>query len=89
VKEKYQLLIQAQFFNVFNRTFIPTPGVGTSTTAPSCSNPFPGYSAPTNTSCTAPGAIPGALQSGFGFSNTLNGAGTNPRSGQLVARFTF
>ncbi len=31
----------------------------------------------------------GALSSGFGYINTLNGAGTQPRSGQLVARFVF
>ncbi len=88
VKEKYQLLIQAQFFNVFNRVTIPSPGVGTSTTAPTYTNAFPGYPAPTGTAGTA-GYVPGALESGFGFVNTLNGAGTNPRSGQLVARFTF
>jgi len=79
VKEKYQLLIQAQFFNVFNRVQYPMPtGATTSTTAATFSNPFPGSAAPT-----------GALNGGYGFVNTLNGAGTNPRSGQLVARFTF
>src|ERR1019366_7338473 len=83
VKERYQLLIQAQFFNVFNRVQYPMPatggGAGTSSvTAATFSNPFPGSAAPT-----------GALNGGFGFVNTLNGAGTNPRSGQLVARFTF
>jgi hypothetical protein len=80
VKEKYQLLIQAQFFNVFNRVIYPLPSTGatSSVTAPTFSNPFPGSAAPT-----------GALNGGFGFVNTLNGAGTNPRSGQLVARFTF
>jgi hypothetical protein len=77
VKEKYQLLIQAQFFNVFNRVAYPAPTIGASTVAPTFTNPFPGY---TGT---------GALNSGFGYVNTLNGAGTNPRSGQLVARFTF
>jgi hypothetical protein len=79
IKEKMQLLIQAQFFNVFNRVFYPEPTAATtSTTAATFSNPFPGYAAAT-----------GALNGGFGFVNTLNGAGTNPRSGQLVARFTF
>ncbi len=77
VKEKYQLLIQAQFFNVFNRVFYPNPTVETSTTAATTANPFPGY------------AGTGALNGGYGFVNTLNGAGTTPRSGQLVARFTF
>jgi hypothetical protein len=79
IKEKIQLTIQAQFFNVFNRVFYPAPTAATtSTTAATFSNPFPGL----------PGTT-GALNGGYGFVNTLNGAGTNPRSGQLVARFTF
>jgi Carboxypeptidase regulatory-like domain len=78
IKEKMQLLIQAQFFNVFNRVFYAEPAAATtSTTAATYSNPFPGYSGT------------GALNGGYGFVNTLNGNGTNPRSGQLVARFTF
>jgi hypothetical protein len=78
VKEKYQLLIQAQFFNVFNRVQYPAPTASTtSTTAATFNNTYPGY---TGT---------GALNGGYGFVNTLNGAGANPRSGQLVARFTF
>jgi len=79
IKEKVQLLIQAQFFNVFNRVVYPAPtGATTSTTAATFGNPFPGSA-----------AAAGALNGGYGFVNTLNGAGTNPRSGQLVARFTF
>ncbi|MEI9813346.1 MAG: ATP-binding protein [Acidobacteriota bacterium] len=31
----------------------------------------------------------GALSAGFGFVNTLNGAGSRPRTGLMVARFTF
>jgi hypothetical protein len=31
----------------------------------------------------------GALSSGFGFVQSLNGVGDQPRSGQLVARFQF
>ncbi len=79
ITEKVKLLIQAQFFNIFNRVVYPMPtGATTSTTAPTYGNPFPGL----------PGTS-GALNGGYGFVNTLNGAGTNPRSGQLVARFTF
>ena len=79
VREKVQLLIQAQFFNVFNRVVYPMPtGATTSTTLATTGNPFPGL----------PGTS-GALNGGYGFVDVLNGAGTNPRSGQLVARFTF
>jgi Carboxypeptidase regulatory-like domain len=79
IKEKISLLIQAQFFNIFNRVFYPEPAAATtSTTGATFSNPFPGSAAAT-----------GALNGGYGFVNTLNGAGTTPRSGQLVARFTF
>jgi len=83
VREKLQLLIQAQFFNVFNRVQYPMPTAATtSTTVPTYSNPFPGS--------VAPGfGQNAALNGGYGFVNTLNGTGTNPRSGQLVARFTF
>ena len=31
----------------------------------------------------------GLLSGGFGFSSTTNGAGSNPRAGTMVARFTF
>lgn len=31
----------------------------------------------------------GALSAGYGFVNTLNGAGSRPRTGLMVARFTF
>jgi len=89
ITEKVQLLVQAQFFNVFNRVFYPTPSIAgptnvTSNTAAQTGNPFPGSASPT-----------GALSSGFGWVNVLNGGaaangiGPNPRSGQLVARFTF
>jgi hypothetical protein len=84
VKEKYQLQIRAEFTNPFNRVEYPLPTVGSlgaitnSLTGGSFNNPFP-----------VPGSTAGALSGGFGFVNTLNGAGINPRSGQLVARFTF
>ena len=79
IKEKLQLLIQAQFFNVFNRVQYPMPTASTTSTTPATTgNPFPGSAAPA-----------GALNGGYGFVNTLAGNMANPRSGQLVARFTF
>jgi hypothetical protein len=93
IKEKIQLLIQAQFFNPFNRVFYPLPsiaGPGNTNfqTAATYGNAFPG------------GPNPGfgqnaALSAGYGWVNVVNGGaavngiGPNPRSGQLVARFTF
>ena len=50
------------------------------------------YSAPsaTNPSTTITRNNPNStLNAGFGFSNFLNGAGSNPRTGLMVARFTF
>jgi hypothetical protein len=50
------------------------------------------YSAPsaTNPATTVANSNPGgALSAGFGFVNTINGAGARPRTGQMVARFTF
>jgi Carboxypeptidase regulatory-like domain len=89
ITEKMQLLIQAQFFNPFNRVFYALPSIAGPTnvnlqSTPTFSNPFPGSANPT-----------GALSAGFGWVNALNGGaavngvGPNPRSGQLVARFTF
>ena len=81
IKEKMQLQIRAEFTNPFNRVFYSMPAVGNGTnslTAASKTNPFP-----------VPGEGTGALSGGFGYVNTLNGAGTQPRTGQLVARFTF
>jgi hypothetical protein len=77
-KERVTLHIQAQFFNVFNRVQYPMPtGSTTSVTGATYGNPFPGM---TGT---------GALNGGYGFVNTLNGNGANPRSGQILMRITF
>jgi hypothetical protein len=89
ISDKVQLLIQAQFFNPFNRVFYPMPaGYTTSTTGAQYMNTYPGSPAP-------PPGVNGALSGGYGYVNTVNGGtaldgiGPNPRSGQLVARFTF
>src|SRR5579883_179066 len=68
------LNVRAEFYNVFNRTFLSMPAVG-------------GIFG-TNT-LTAPAYTNGVLTNGYGYINTLGGAGTQPRSGQLVARVTF
>jgi hypothetical protein len=78
---KYNLQIRAEFQNIFNRLFYSAPAVGGPfNTSPASAvqkqNPFPN-------------GAPGALSAGYGFVNFINGAGDTPRSGQLVARFTF
>jgi len=81
IKEKYQIQIRAEFQNVFNRVFYspPATGGGTGTAnLPTTGNPFPVL-----------GSTTGALNGGYGFVNSFNGAGAQPRTGQLVGRFTF
>jgi hypothetical protein len=74
IKEKYNLQIRVEFENIFNRVFYSLPSDGQGTNS---------LTAPSNNN---PG---GALSGGYGFVNTFNGAGTRPRSGQMIARFTF
>jgi hypothetical protein len=73
---KVNLNVRAEFQNVFNRVTLSSPSVG----------------GPTNVNPLSPSAKNnpgGALSAGYGFVNTFNGAGTTPRSGQIVARLTF
>jgi hypothetical protein len=74
---KYNLFVRAEFQNIFNRLFLSTPATGTNSAAGS-TNP----STPTNTAN-------GVLTGGYGYIATIGGAGATPRSGQIVARFTF
>ena len=72
------LNIRAEFYNVFNRTFLSMPSVGG----------FGGVN-----SLTAPATTNGVYTAGYGYINTTNpatpGYGPQPRTGQIVARFTF
>ena len=76
---RYRLQIRAEFQNIFNRLFYSTPLDG---------SPFGGTYVSVNTP-TLHGNPSGTLSQGFGFVNWLNGAGAQPRGGQLVARFQF
>ncbi|HYR87391.1 MAG TPA: hypothetical protein VE422_25125, partial [Terriglobia bacterium] len=75
--------VRAEFYNVFNRLFLTSPepvklsggGGGILMGA----NPV----APTTKDNQ------GRLTSGYGYVNWVNGAGSTPRSGQVVARVTF
>jgi hypothetical protein len=69
IREKMSLQVRAEFFNVFNRTYLANPSL----TVP-----------------TQPQARNGAGQptSGWGYINPTS-LYSQPRNGQLVARFTF
>jgi hypothetical protein len=72
-ESRFVLYVRAEFQNAFNRLFY---------SAPSTSNPFQAVSTVTEGEHRVP-------VSGFGVVNTLNGAGSSPRQGTLVARLTF
>lgn len=78
---KMFLNIRAEFFNVFNRTELNNPSAGSPQGTRSCTN---GTIAAGTNYCVAGGTSP----SGFG-SISYTGLQTQPRNGQLVARFTF
>jgi hypothetical protein len=72
--------VRGELFNVFNRLFLSSPaGVSVGGFPPAGPNP----AAPTVRNSL------GQLSSGYGFVRTFNGAGTQPRTGQIVARFSF
>jgi hypothetical protein len=80
-EDRVKLDVRAEFFNVFNRLFLASPfAVSTGqATQPVGPNPI----APTTRNAA------GQLTSGYGFVNTFNGNGSQPRTGQIVARFSF
>jgi hypothetical protein len=85
IREKMTVAIRAEFQNMFNRVFLTNPlGV-----APSSSPFVIGAGAPNPLSPTV--RVPGTqtLSSGYGFVNTFNGGAAQPRTGQIVARFSF
>ncbi len=71
---RYQFQIRAEFQNIFNRLYYSAPSNSGATTI---------------TTPTAHANAGGTLSSGWGFVPWLNGTGAQPRSGQVVARFTF
>jgi hypothetical protein len=85
IKERATLGIRAEFADALNRTYLNNPGLGNLTitpspqTAPSCRQPN-----------GASGTCSPGLQvlSGFGSYNTST-VNAGPRTGQLVAQFTF
>jgi hypothetical protein len=78
-EKRTRLDLRVEFFNVFNRLFLASPAAVGALTQPAGPNP----AAPTVRNPQ------GALTSGYGFVNTFNGNGSSPRTGQIVARFSF
>jgi hypothetical protein len=69
IREKMSLQIRAEFFNIFNRTYLANPSL-TAPTQPQARNSA------------------GQPTSGWGYINPTS-LYSQPRNGQLVARFTF
>jgi hypothetical protein len=87
IKERAQFQIRAEFQNIFNRLFYAAPANGAGTNVTS-----------TVGRANSLSGVTGLLSSGFGYVNWVNGGtgasagingGAQPRSGQIVARFTF
>ena len=73
---KYSLQIRAEFNNIFNRLFYSMPSRNNSpATVTAHGNAYDGAS--------------GLLSGGFGYVSWFNGAGAQPRTGQIIARFQF
>jgi hypothetical protein len=70
---RYDFQIRAEFQNIFNRLFLASPSIA-NPNLPIATTNYNGV-AINNT--------------GFGSITTLNGFGAQPRSGQIVGRFTF
>ncbi|HLI84052.1 MAG TPA: TonB-dependent receptor [Bryobacteraceae bacterium] len=77
---RYNLYVRAEFLNIFNRLFLSMP-------SPSTSAGVGGL--PVVNPASAPAISNGVITGGFGAVATIGGAGDTPRSGQIVARFTF
>ncbi len=76
VKERMNLQIRAEFFNIFNRVFYALPAL-TNPNLPTTTAVYAGNSLRYNTG-------------GFGSITTIGtGQGAQPRNGQIVAKFTF
>ena len=88
IKERASFMIRAEFQNIFNRLFYQIPADGQP-----FGSPFTTTVTPTSRGNSLSGTA-GLLSAGYGYVNWVNGGlaalgGAQPRSGQIVARFTF
>jgi len=90
VKERMTFQIRAEFQNIFNRLFYSTPANGVGIFGLPSTNPatVPAYGG-SITGGSGQVNQQGLLSAGYGFVAYQGGAGATPRSGQLIARFTF
>jgi hypothetical protein len=79
-EDRFNFFVRAEFQNIFNRLFLSAPATGAQ------GAPFTG---PVTTVTPVTTDANGANTAGFGYVNTVAGAGAQPRSGQIVARLQF
>lgn len=75
-ERRFNAQFRAEFQNIFNRLFLSAPATGNQGTGGATIN-----ASPTTSS--------GVYTAGYGYINTVGGAGSQPRSGQAVLRLTF
>jgi hypothetical protein len=85
---KYNFFIRAEFTNIFNRLFLSPPATGNQLPA-GTTGPYTIFTPVVTSSAAACGGTSVCNSGGFGYVNTVEGAGAQPRQGQLVGRFTF
>jgi hypothetical protein len=78
-ENRFNFFVRAEFTNIFNRLFLSAPATG---------NQGAGFGGPVTT-VTPVTTANGANTAGFGYVNTVAGAGSQPRGGQIVGRITF
>jgi hypothetical protein len=75
-EKRFNAQFRMEFQNIFNRHFLSAPATGNQGTGGS-------------TVAAAPTTSAGVYTGGYGYVNTIGGAGAQPRSGQAVLRVTF
>ncbi|HEY7390678.1 MAG TPA: TonB-dependent receptor [Bryobacteraceae bacterium] len=85
---RFNFFIRAEFQNIFNRLFLSAPATGNQL-PPGTAGPYTIFSPVTTSNAAACGGTSACNSGGFGYINTVEGAGAQPRSGQIVGRFTF